>query len=118
MKPETIEKLRPWLGLRGMSCWGFIRDAYGLEGVKLPEDYFGEALPLLRIVEPETEPLEPGDIVVIRNHAFATNHCGLMVGEREFLHALEDYGVLSSRTDRHPWNQRIVGYLRLKDRPA
>lgn len=116
MKPETIEKLRAWLGLRGMTCWGFVRDAYRLEGVVLPEDYFGEALPLLRIVDPTAEILEAGDLVVIRNHAFATNHCGLMVSGSEFMHSLEDFGVLVSRIDRAPWSHRIVGYLRLKDR--
>lgn len=118
MKPETIAKLRPWLGLRGMTCWGFIRDAYRLDGRALPEDYFGEALPLMRIVDAGTETLEPGDIIVIRNHAFATNHCGLMIGGAEFMHSLEDYGVLVSRVDRQPWKDRIVGYLRLKDRAA
>ena len=120
MKPETLAKLRAWVGLRGMSCWSLVRDAWLLEGVRLPDDYFGGALPMMRIVEPAKEPVLPGDIVVIRNHAFATNHCGIMLSERDFIHALEDFGVLLSRTDRQPWEKRIVGFLRLKseDREA
>jgi cell wall-associated NlpC family hydrolase len=51
--------------------------------------------------------IEPGDVVLFRVGRVA-NHCGVALGERQFLHCLRGHGVMVSRLDDPTYARRFV----------
>lgn len=113
---------------RGADCYGLVRmlykDIYGIEltdwNTALPE---GAARPDLidafeaAISEEAWEPVESpqeGDIVVMRLYN-APLHCGMMINQSQFMHAIEPMGTSVERINSPMWKKRIVHYLRYKN---
>jgi cell wall-associated NlpC family hydrolase len=57
------------------------------------------------VVEPGD--VEPGDVVLFRVGRVA-NHCGIALGERQFVHCLRGHGVLLSRLDDPTYASRFA----------
>ena len=49
----------------------------------------------------------PGDVVLFRVGRVA-NHCGVIIGDRQFCHCLRGHGVMLSRLDDPTYSRRIV----------
>lgn len=105
-----------WVGLshEEIRCWDLVQRAFRLRGVEIPDDYYS-SLPLFRTVfEPE-----PWDVLAIKNHPLVTNHAGLYLRDRYFIHSMEGSGVTINRIDDPRWVDRIAkltgrtGFLRL-----
>lgn len=116
ISPEFARALVSLVGTpyERMNCWRLVQFAYATAGLSLPDDYYA-ALRLFRTLSADEDP-EPGDVVVMRNHPIVTNHVGVYLGERQFIHSIEETNVCVTSLDRAPWTHagRVVGFLRLR----
>lgn len=105
-----LAQVAAWVGRSHaeMSCWQLVHKALVLRGTPIPGDFYTLLLATDGYFTTITEP-EPWDIVAIANHRLPLiNHVGLYLGAGEFIHSIEDSGVVISRIDRAPWSKRIV----------
>jgi cell wall-associated NlpC family hydrolase len=105
----------------GLDCWGLARILFSRQGIKLPEYPIGASLH--DSVTNEFKKQEPlwdrldrpveGCLVLIRiwDTGWA-NHCGIYIGQGQFIHAYGN-GVVIDRINR--WGPRIIGYYRPKE---
>lgn len=130
--------IAPYVGRTFLSgqrdCWCLIRDIYrnelGIDTLpNLPrdDDWFRGHDPQDLLSREHIEnagferismrEIRPWDIVLGSIGSKVTNHCGIYVGNNQFLHHTED--ALSTRALLNPWVKRLRYYLRhkeLKDR--
>lgn len=58
-------------------------------------------------------PAQPGDIVGLKLGR-VVHHVGIVTSEATFIHAVEKHGVIESRLDAPPWENRVKSIWRLK----
>src|SRR5690348_8721252 len=100
-----------------IGCWQLVRQIYREHfGAELSDNPWGW-LPLFREIRQPRE----GDIIEMRmklrkGKPFVTDHIGVMLDERSFIHSMEGVGITIGYLDRRPWNDpnRIAGFMRLK----
>lgn len=90
----------------GFDCSGFIQYIFAKFDVSIPrladEQYLlGE--------RSATEDLVPGDLVFFTTYEEGASHCGLYLGEREFIHVASSRGVSISSLDDYYWQPRFLG---------
>lgn len=112
----------------GLDCWGLVRVVYHEQKqVELPsyaEDYAtsydAKEIGALVSLESDTKWLavasgseRPYDVVVLRvlGHPM---HCGVCVGDRQFIHCLKGTNVVMEGLDDALWCRRVVGFFRYK----
>ncbi len=132
---RLVEVARSWLGTPfhphaairgvGVDCVHLLAEIYretGLfAGYELPRYTMGggdhadvslviswlEAHPRFRRIDLAFEALAAGDLVTFRLGRVA-HHVGLVLGDRTFLHAIRDCGVLESRIDEKTYARRLL----------
>ena len=90
----------------GFDCSGFIQYAFRENGINIPrladEQYkLGKAV--------KTKELTAGDLVFFTTYEAGASHCGIYLGEGQFLHVSSSYGVRIDYLDNTYWAPRFYG---------
>ena len=125
--------MRAWVGIpyvprgrtrAGFDCWGICL-AFALDelGLALPEYFYDEAHILEHAVEhirrateqaahwTRVEEVQRGDILIFRIMGFET-HCGIALGNGDFLHSLEGRASCVESLSHSNWEHRCTGAYR------
>ena len=110
-------------GPDSFDCWGLVKAIFQERGIDIP-DYEISCFQTrtigaqMEISRDEWHRLdEPGVpcLVVMKsdaNHPTMCNHCGVYIGEGQFIHTLQKTGVIVTPL-RHPyWRGKIEGFYR------
>lgn len=112
--------------IKGVDCWGLVviifkdilnvdlpdtLDKYEIDWSYKGKNYFNDCY-----VDRFTREITPQylDIILIKNSKGISNHAGVMVDSKHFIHAAEKAGVIVSNIKDSIWINRIEGYFRLK----
>jgi len=90
----------------GFDCSGFLQYAFKENGILIPrladEQYkLGKAV--------KTKELTAGDLVFFTTYEAGASHCGIYLGEGQFLHVSSSYGVRIDYLDNAYWAPRFYG---------
>ena len=108
-----------------MHCWHVVREIYKRHDIDLEDYHIGvdecEAISKVYAEKLKQEPgnkwerltaPEPLALVAIRNHPKFVSHCGVCIGNGQFIHSLADTGVIINRLSDPMWRKKIVGFYR------
>ena len=90
----------------GFDCSGFVQYAFKENGIEIPrladEQY-------LLGTDVKTKELTAGDLVFFTTYEAGASHCGIYLGEGQFLHVSSSYGVRIDYLDNTYWAPRFYG---------
>ena len=94
----------------GFDCSGFTQYAFARAGISLPRTadvqfYSGRKVPISN--------LRPGDLVFFTTYEPGASHCGIYVGNGQFIHAGSSTGVTVSNAFTGYWGARYYGACRI-----
>lgn len=94
----------------GFDCSGFTQYAFARAGVHIPRTadsqlYAGRQIPMNN--------LRPGDLVFFTTYEPGASHCGIYVGNGNFIHAGSSTGVTVSSAFTGYWGARYYGACRI-----
>ena len=90
----------------GFDCSGFLQYVFKQHGFNIPrladEQYkLGKAA--------KTSQLEPGDLVFFSTYEPGASHCGIYVGNGNFMHASSSKGIRIDALSNDYWRPRFIG---------
>lgn len=90
----------------GFDCSGFLQYVFKQNGFNIPrladEQYkLGKAA--------QTSQLEPGDLVFFSTYEPGASHCGIYVGDGNFMHASSSKGIRVDSLSNDYWRPRYLG---------
>ena len=91
---------------KGFDCSGLVQYVFKMHGVNIPR-LADEQYKLGRAVN--RNQLAAGDLVFFTTYTAGVSHCGIYVGEGNFLHASSSKGVRIDSLDNEYWKPRFVG---------
>ena len=94
----------------GIDCSAYTQQIYASVGINLPRtaDYQYEVgTPISR------SELLPGDEVFFTTYTYGASHCGIYLGEGQFIHASSSYGVTISSLNDHYYSTHYIGARRM-----
>lgn len=91
---------------KGFDCSGFLQYVFKQHGINIPrladEQYkLGKAS--------NTSQLEPGDLVFFSTYEPGASHCGIYVGNGNFMHASSSKGIRIDALSNEYWKPRFLG---------
>ncbi len=91
---------------KGFDCSGFLQYVFMQNGYNIPrladEQYkLGKSA--------QTSQLEPGDLVFFSTYEPGASHCGIYVGEGNFMHASSSKGIRVDSLSNDYWRPRYLG---------
>ena len=94
----------------GFDCSGFTQYAFARAGVSIPRTadvqyYSGRRVPI--------DNLRPGDLVFFTTYEPGASHCGIYLGNGQFIHAGSSTGVTVSSAFTGYWGARYYGACRI-----
>ena len=94
----------------GFDCSGFTQYAFARAGVSLPrvadsQFYYGRQISMSQ--------LRPGDLIFFTTYEPGASHCGIYVGNGNFIHAGTSTGVTVSSAFTGYWGARYYGACRV-----
>lgn len=96
---------------KGMDCSGFVIKVYKeYAGFDLPHDS-KKLFKLMRKVDKEE--LAYGDLVFFSDYVFLPSHVGIYIGEGNFVHSTEGYGVIVSSLEGDHYRRSYIGARRV-----
>jgi cell wall-associated NlpC family hydrolase len=102
-------------------CYGLCRLVCKRMGIEIPnyrvtDDAIRNGLEIQKAREwdqwAEIKKPQAGDVVAYRMKFGFPTHVGVMINEHEFLHALENVGVVRESILASTWKRRVVGFYR------
>ena len=96
--------------LYGIDCSAYTQQVYAQVGINLPRtaDYQYEVgTPVSR------SELLPGDEVFFTTYTYGASHCGIYLGDNNFIHASSSRGVTISSLNEYYYNARYIGARRM-----
>jgi len=94
---------------RGFDCSGFVMYVYGKNGVQLPRTADVQFAAGRRVVGSD---VRPGDVLFFQTYERGASHCGIYLGQGQFVHASSSQGVMVSRVTEQYWRLRYLGARR------
>ena len=94
----------------GIDCSAYTQQIYASVGINLPRtaDYqFEVGIPVSRAE------LLPGDEVFFTTYTYGASHCGIYLGDSNFIHASSSRGVTISSLHESYYNSRYIGARRM-----
>ena len=94
----------------GIDCSAYTQQIYASIGINLPRtaDYqFEVGIPVSR------SELLPGDEVFFTTYTYGASHCGIYLGDSNFIHASSSRGVTISSLHESYYNSRYIGARRM-----
>ena len=95
---------------KGFDCSGLIQYVFKMHGLTIPR-LADEQYNLGK--EAKISQLEAGDLVFFTTYMAGVSHCGIYVGNGNFLHASSSKGVRIDSLDNEYWKPRFVGARKL-----
>ena len=94
----------------GIDCSAYTQQIYAQIGVNLPRtaDYQYEVGTPISRAE-----LMPGDEVFFTTYTYGASHCGIYLGDSNFIHASSTRGVTISSLNESYYNARYIGARRM-----
>ena len=91
---------------KGFDCSGFLQYVFKQHGFNIPrladEQYnLGSHAKVSQLL--------PGDLVFFSTYTSGVSHCGIYVGDRNFLHASSSRGIRIDSLDSDYWKSKFVG---------
>jgi len=90
----------------GFDCSGFTSYVFAQSGIYIPRTADGQYYASRRI---PSSSLRPGDLVFFTTYAPGASHCGIYVGNGQFIHASSSQGVTVSSVFGGYWGERYIG---------
>lgn len=90
----------------GFDCSGFTSYVFAQSGIYIPRTADGQYYASRRI---SSSSLRPGDLVFFTTYAPGASHCGIYVGNGQFIHASSSQGVTVSSVFGGYWGERYIG---------
>ena len=94
----------------GFDCSGFTRYVFAAAGISLPRTadvQFEVGTPV------SYENLAPGDLVFFSTYTYGASHCGIYMGDGNFIHASSSRGVVVDALGSSYWGSRYIGARRV-----
>lgn len=94
----------------GIDCSAYVQRIFAQVGISLPRtaDYqFEVGTPISRAE------LIPGDVVFFTTYTYGASHCGIYIGDGNFIHASSSQGVTISSLSHPYYNSRYIGARRV-----
>ena len=92
---------------KGFDCSGFVQYVFKQNGFSLPRTA-DEQYKLGKRVKKRAE-LEPGDLVFFSTYEKGASHCGIYLGNNQFIHVSSSKGVRADSLDDSYWKPRWYG---------
>ncbi len=89
----------------GFDCSGLVQYVFKMHGINIPR-LADEQYNLGKAAKPNQ--LTAGDLVFFTTYAEGVSHCGIYIGDKQFLHA-SSHGVRIDSLDNEYWRPRFVG---------
>ena len=94
----------------GFDCSGFTQYAFGRAGIYIPRTadsqlYYGRRISMNQ--------LRPGDLIFFTTYEAGASHCGIYVGNGNFIHAGSSTGVTVASAFTGYWGARYYGACRI-----
>ena len=96
----------------GFDCSGFIQYVFKQNGIMIPR-LADEQYKLGKSVK--TSELIPGDLVFFSTYEPGASHCGIYIGDGQFMHASSSRGIRIDRLDNVYWAPRYYGGKHIVD---
>ena len=94
----------------GIDCSAYTQQIYASVGINLPRTadvQYEVGTPISR------SELLPGDEVFFTTYTYGASHCGIYLGEGQFIHASSSYGVTISSLNDHYYSTHYIGARRM-----
>lgn len=94
----------------GIDCSAYTQQIFATIGINLPRtaDYqFEVGTPISRAE------LIPGDMVFFTTYTYGASHCGIYIGDGQFIHASSSQGVTVSSLSHPYYSSRYIGARRM-----
>ncbi len=92
---------------KGFDCSGYLQYVFAKNGMNIPrlaDDQYNLGLRTTSIGQ-----LEPGDLVFFTTYTEGVSHCGIYLGNGEFIHTSSSRGVRVDSLSAEYWKPRYVG---------
>ena len=96
----------------GFDCSGFVQYVFNQHGIRIPR-LADEQYKLGKSVK--TDELIPGDLVFFSTYEPGASHCGIYLGDGQFLHTSSSKGVRIDRLDNTYWAPKFLGGKHIVD---
>lgn len=90
----------------GFDCSGYLEYVFAKHKIRIPRTA-DEQYKLGKFVEPDD--LEVGDLVFFTTYEPGASHCGIYLGNGNFIHASTSKGVRVDNLDNTYWSSRYYG---------
>lgn len=90
----------------GFDCSGYLEYVFAKHGIRIPRTA-DEQYKLGKLMKPED--LVPGDLVFFTTYEPGASHCGIYLGNGNFIHASTSKGVRVDNMDNSYWSSRYYG---------
>ena len=90
----------------GFDCSGYLEYVFATHGIRIPRTA-DEQYKLGKLVEPDD--LEAGDLVFFTTYEPGASHCGIYLGNGNFIHASTSRGIRVDNLDNTYWASRYYG---------
>ena len=106
-------------------CYGILCFYYEKFGIRMPDYsseenwkdrgdvYLREYASIARKLEKDEKPAM-GDFILFKNSEGATDHAGVYLGDKRFIHSCGKFGVKIDQLSSG-WGKRVYAYFRLKE---
>lgn len=90
----------------GFDCSGYLEYVFAKHGIRIPRTA-DEQYKLGKLVEPDD--LEAGDLVFFTTYEPGASHCGIYLGNGNFIHASTSRGIRVDNLGNTYWASRYYG---------
>lgn len=91
---------------RGFDCSGYLEYVFAKHGIDIPRTA-DEQYKLGKLVK--SDDLKPGDLVFFTTYEPGASHCGIYLGNKNFIHASTSKGIRVDSLDSEYWAPRYYG---------
>lgn len=95
-------------GPKNFDCSGYVEYVFSRHGTQLPRTADRQFLAGQSVFF-----LQPADLVFFSTDEKGPSHCGIYIGNGQFIHASSSRGVMISRLDEKYWHSRYLGARRV-----
>lgn len=92
---------------KGFDCSGFLQYVFSKHGLSIPrlaDEQYNLGLRTTSISQ-----LVPGDLVFFTTYTEGVSHCGIYLGDGQFIHASSSRGIRIDKLSDEYWSPRYVG---------
>ena len=92
---------------KAFDCSGYLQYVFGKNGISIPR--LADDQYRLGLRTTSKSQLEPGDLVFFTTYKPGPSHCGIYLGDDQFIHASSSRGVRIDSLSNSYWQPRYIG---------